>query len=510
MLERLTPKRTVYASTILLGAILTLANLGIILHKSSRVYLFQQALCLDYHRHHNPTSISLRGHVEERLCKVPAIQAELSTIDGLDGFLQNLPRMYLPCFPQPSTPGSDEDLLMESVLVIALLILGLYKELLQQYGLRRLVILSLCCSALAVLYSISIFWLHPAWTAHTALLSSFFDLIGGGDIVRITIVSKCIADILPADELTNAYNYISGFYFLASVCGSAIGSLLLDDHVYILNSLSIACYLFTACLASTIPANYGRESRLEDDSQPLIHSRHQDISPRSLSPSPTRLLSPPSGTPPPELRRRKSKSLFPLLLESWSTSFSSILTLFAVPNPTFTVVLVFLLYGLAARIEILLPQYTSLALNLPLANVNRILALKALVSAVILFALPTIRKRYLEPRYVNKASGSSIAVDLFIIKVSLVANTVGIVGLVIPAGVFFFILWLCVYTSGVGLLDSLTSYGVYTLPPGADVAGFYVRTGFMNTIAALVGAPLWSWAFRLVVQNGWMSKTVEF
>ncbi|KAL9047922.1 MAG: hypothetical protein Q9206_006373 [Seirophora lacunosa] len=445
MLERLTPKRTVYASTILLGAVLTLANLGTILHKSSRVYLFQQALCLDYHRHHDPANISSRGHVEERLCKVPAIQAELSTIDGLDGFLQNLP-----------------------------------------------------------------LWLHPAWTAHTALLSSFFDLIGGGDIVRITIVSKCIADILPADELTNAYNYISGFYFLASVCGSAIGSVLLNDHVYILNSLSIACYLFTACLASTIPANYGRESRLEDDSQPLIHSSHEDFSSRSLSPSPTRLLTPPTGTPPPELRRRKPKSLFPLLLESWSTSFSSILTLFAVPNPTFAVVLVFLLYGLAARIEILLPQYTSLALNWPLANVNRILALKALVSAVILFALPTIRKRYLEPRYANKASGSSIAVDLFIIKISLVANTVGIVGLVIPAGVFFFILWLCVYTSGVGLLDSLTSYGVYTLPPGADVAGFYVRTGFMNTIAALVGAPLWSWAFRLVVQNGWLSKTVEF
>ncbi|KAI4171532.1 MAG: hypothetical protein LQ348_006916 [Seirophora lacunosa] len=402
MLERLTPKRTVYASTILLGAVLTLANLGTILHKSSRVYLFQQALCLDYHRHHDPANISSRGHVEERLCKVPAIQAELSTIDGLDGFLQNLPRM------------------------------------------------------------------------------------------------------------TNAYNYISGFYFLASVCGSAIGSVLLNDHVYILNSLSIACYLFTACLASTIPANYGRESRLEDDSQPLIHSSHEDFSSRSLSPSPTRLLTPPTGTPPPELRRRKPKSLFPLLLESWSTSFSSILTLFAVPNPTFAVVLVFLLYGLAARIEILLPQYTSLALNWPLANVNRILALKALVSAVILFALPTIRKRYLEPRYANKASGSSIAVDLFIIKISLVANTVGIVGLVIPAGVFFFILWLCVYTSGVGLLDSLTSYGVYTLPPGADVAGFYVRTGFMNTIAALVGAPLWSWAFRLVVQNGWLSKTVEF
>lgn len=37
---------------------------------------------------------------------------------------------------------------------IALLVLGIYKDLKQRYGLRRLVILNLCFAALAVLYSV--------------------------------------------------------------------------------------------------------------------------------------------------------------------------------------------------------------------------------------------------------------------------------------------------------------------------------------------------------------------
>ncbi|KAI4138800.1 MAG: hypothetical protein L6R39_006598 [Caloplaca ligustica] len=318
------------------------------------------------------------------------------------------------------------------------------------------------------------------------------------------MVIKCIADISPPDKLTNAYNYISAFYFLASVLGSAIGSLLLNDHVYILNGLSITCYLLTACVASIIPANYGRDDKTPDDTQPFPN-RSPEISLPTLSVSATSLSRPASGV----FSERKQHSLLSLLLQSWYTSFSSILTLFAVPNPTFAVLLVYLLYGLAVRIEILLPQYTSLALGWPLATVNRVLALKALVSAMVLFALPTIRKLYLEPRYSNKAHDGSTAIDLFIIKTSLVANTIGIVGLVIPAGVPFFIMSLCVYTTGIGLPDSLTSYGTHTLPAGEDVAEFYVRTGLITTIAALLGAPFWSMLFRLVLQNGWMAERLD-
>ena len=66
---------------------------------------------------------------------------------------------------------------------------------------------------------------------------------------------------------TNAYNYISAVYFVAGVVGSTVGSLLLSNHVYILNSLSIACYLFTACVACNIPAYCGIEDPGENDIQ---------------------------------------------------------------------------------------------------------------------------------------------------------------------------------------------------------------------------------------------------
>jgi len=85
-------KHTVSGPLVLLGGILTLGNLGTILHKSSRVYLFQQAQCFNYYQVHDATQINADYVVEEALCKVPPIQSRLSMVDGVDSFLQCLPR----------------------------------------------------------------------------------------------------------------------------------------------------------------------------------------------------------------------------------------------------------------------------------------------------------------------------------------------------------------------------------------------------------------------------------
>ncbi|KAL8846894.1 MAG: hypothetical protein Q9221_008034 [Calogaya cf. arnoldii] len=175
-------------------------------------------------------------------------------------------------------------------------------------------------------------------------------------------------------------------------------------------------------------------------------------------------------------------------MRSWQVSSSSLLTLFASVNTTFTVILVLLINGLATRIGGILPQYTSLALGWPLASVNRLLALKALVSAASLFALPFMRRHFLEPRF-REGSGGAVAIDLLITQISLVANTIGIVGLGFSSGwVTLFVVSICVFTSGAGLADSLISFGTHTLDKGEMVADFYVRTGLVNALAALIGA----------------------
>lgn len=90
------------AQILLLGVVLTLANLAAIIHKSSRVYLFQQSQCLAYYLAVDPTKIDAQSRVEEVLCKVDDVQSRLSITDGLDSFLSCLPGKCSLCLRSPS------------------------------------------------------------------------------------------------------------------------------------------------------------------------------------------------------------------------------------------------------------------------------------------------------------------------------------------------------------------------------------------------------------------------
>lgn len=161
-------------------------------------------------------------------------------------------------------------------------------------------------------------------------------------------------------------------------------------------------------------------------------------------------------------------------------------------------IILFLINGLATNIQVIIPQYTSLVLSWPFARVDAVLALKSLVSALVLFCLPLFRKAYLAPHL------SAPKIDLLITQASLAANLIGMVGLGF-SGMFasagLFIASLCIYTSGIGLGDSLTSYGTFNLAPGQTVAEFYVHLGLINLIAGLTAAPLWSGLFSVILRS---------
>ena len=123
------------------------------------------------------------------------------------------------------------------------------------------------------------------------------------------------------------------------------------------------------------------------------------------------------------------------------------------------------------------------------------MALKSLVSALLLLMVPTLRRIYLEPRM------NVQQIDLLIMQGSLFANMLGAIALGVSAPAWFFVLSLCVYTSGILLPDSLYSYGTFTLPPGETVAELYVRLGLVNTVASMVAGPLWSTLFSIVLRS---------
>lgn len=75
----------------IITAVLVLANLAVCIHRSSRVYLFQQSLCLQHCLATDPRQVGPHRLVEKSLCKVKQVQSTLSIIEGVDAFLQLLP-----------------------------------------------------------------------------------------------------------------------------------------------------------------------------------------------------------------------------------------------------------------------------------------------------------------------------------------------------------------------------------------------------------------------------------
>ncbi|KAI4270109.1 MAG: hypothetical protein LQ337_006894 [Flavoplaca oasis] len=213
---------------------------------------------------------------------------------------------------------------------------------------------------------------------------------------------------------------------------------------------------------------------------------------------------PPALLNDPASQHRGSVSMSGIVLDSWRSSLHSITTLFQVPRPTFTIIWIFLLYSFTTRVEVLNYQYISLTLGWSLATVNSLLAGNALLSAVILFVLPTIRKIYLEPQRNDQE------VDLLIVKGSLLLNAVGMAGFGISIASPFFVLALLVYTSGNGLYDSLTTFGLTSLTGEQRPDDYLVRSGLVQTIAGLVAAPFWSSLFSRCLKSDVLSTGLPY
>ena len=76
---------------LLITGVLVLANLAICIHRSSRLYMYQQSLCLQHYRTIDSSNVRLDWPTDESRCKIKQVQSTLSIIEGVDAFLQLLP-----------------------------------------------------------------------------------------------------------------------------------------------------------------------------------------------------------------------------------------------------------------------------------------------------------------------------------------------------------------------------------------------------------------------------------
>ena len=83
-------------------------------------------------------------------------------------------------------------------------------------------------------------------------------------------------------------------------------------------------------------------------------------------------------------------------------------------------------------------------------------------------------------------------------------------GLGFPLPAPLFVTTLCVYTTGIGLPDSLASFGKLTLAEGSEPAAYFLRVGLVDSLSGLIGAPLWSAGFSFCLRTGKVGLGVPF
>lgn len=67
---------------LLTSTILLFLTLGTFLQLAPFARIYESIICSDYYRAHDPSVIDGNGKVDERLCKIAPIQAELVTVQG--------------------------------------------------------------------------------------------------------------------------------------------------------------------------------------------------------------------------------------------------------------------------------------------------------------------------------------------------------------------------------------------------------------------------------------------
>ncbi|KAL8671124.1 MAG: hypothetical protein Q9168_004369 [Polycauliona sp. 1 TL-2023] len=405
---------------LVITAVLVLANLSICIHGSSRLWIFQQSICLQHYLATDPSQVGLASLVEESRCKIQQVQSTLSIIEGVDVFLQLLP-------------------------------VGL----------------------------------HQPWTTAAILLTFLCDLLGGGSLVRINLCIAAIATLVPPAHLTSTNNRITSLYILGGVSASALGSALLSRHVFLLNGLGVFCSMIALAVTALLPPQLGKASAAlnADDTSATESLLLDDADPQS------------APTTRPVVKSRDDINIHRILWDSWRFSLHSITTLFRVPRTTFAILWIFLLYSFTTRVGVLNNQYISLTLGWSLATVNSLQAANGLLSAVILFIIPVVRKSYLEPTMKHQQ------IDMMLVEVSLLLNAIGVAGFGISSLPPLLIIALATYASGIGVYDSLTTVGITSLTGDQTAGDFLVRSILVTTLGGLVAAPLWSTLFSLCLKS---------
>ncbi|RDL36297.1 Major facilitator superfamily, general substrate transporter [Venustampulla echinocandica] len=447
--------------------VMTVDGFGYALAKSSQTFLIEQALCRAFYTSNDPSVVRPDGSVPEDMCKTEDLQSQVAFLSSMLNF---------------------------TLLIASFLATPVFARLALAVGKRTVLLINAASYMLRMILFTAVVYFHTFFDVRCVLLLWILELVGGGMPVREVLLWMYMAESVPEDGLTGAFNILSAILIGMMSVGTFIGALLLREHVWLLCSIVICICALVILLICLLPSHYKSLYAEEDNISDEEDAPRSSIS-QASSPA-TSLLHGQEGT---RIASHGRLALWQTVLRAATVDLflSAQFVAQALRNPlTLRVMSIFFTYTLAGTVSGISQQWASGTFHATLANVDKITSMEQIISAVVLFALPTFSKRLLRPRLRGKQD-----TDLWVITASLVFCVFGSLIMAMAPSIVIYALGVAVSALSVGLADSLRSFATTALSDTETLESLYMSIRTMQSLAAIVGTLLWGGVFLLILNS---------
>ena len=442
------PSRPYKRVLTLLCIVLVLVQCGDELGQSPNTRIAEAIICYRHYEAADPTKLLIGraavgpgaiGGVSEISCKVGAVQSQLSTLRGYQGFLDGMPSLLLAL---PFGWAADK------------------------YGRKPFLVLGVLSFVLRVIWKQLVFWFWQSLDIRWSWASALHGLMAGSSPVVSALFFVIVSDIVPENERSKIFLRLGGVNLISAVSMPLFSAWLMEFTPWI---PSFAGTFLTACampVALAMPETLGWSS--SETREPMTgleqeqeQEREQSSAATSQRTSPQSPTSSPAATLRHALAFLRADYRIPLLIAS------------------------FLFHLAVIETPPLQLQYISTRYDLTIANATKLLTLRSIANLTPLFVLLPLLSKFLTQTWHLSGQRS----DLYLSRLSMITWAIGwtLFGLaptLLPATAAMGITAL-----GSGSFFLIRAF-LTPLVPEQNVAKLYSVISVVDTLGYMLGIPM--------------------